>query len=60
MTLVYSVDKMMCKEALAFETRVASLLARKWNWSYSEMVGFVCGWMSLPIICSNTMLLGGA
>ena len=60
MPLVYSVDGMACKEALAFEKRVASLLASKWNRPYSEMVGFVRGRMSLAIIRSNTMLLRGA
>jgi hypothetical protein len=60
MPLVYSVDGMACKEALAFEKRVASLLASKWNRPYSEMVGFVRGRMSLAVIRSNTMLLRGA
>ena len=58
--LVYSVDGMACKEARAYEKRVASLLATKWNRRYSEMVGFVRGWMSLAVIQSNTMLLRGA
>ena len=31
MPFVYSVDGMACKEALAFEKRVVSLLASKWN-----------------------------
>ena len=57
--LVYSVDRMTCKEARAYEKRVASLLATKWNRRYSEMVGFVRGWMSLAVIQSNTMLLCG-
>ena len=60
MPLVYSVDGMACKEAKAFEKRVASLLASKWDRRYSEMVGFVRGRMSLAIIRSNTMLLRGA
>ena len=30
-SLVYSVDEMVCKEAKAFEKRVASLLATKWD-----------------------------
>ena len=60
MPLVYSVDGMACKEALAFKKRVASLLASKWNRPYSEMVGFVRGRMSLAVIRSNTMLLRGA
>ena len=51
---------MACKEAKAFEKRVASLLASKWDWRYSEMVGFVRGQMSLAVIRANTMLLRGA
>ena len=60
MPLVYSVDGMACKEALAFKKWVASMLARKWTRPYSEMVGFVCIRMSLAIICFTTMLLCGA
>ena len=36
--LVYLVDGLACKEAKAFERRVASLLATKWDRRYSEMV----------------------
>ena len=60
MPLVYSVDGLACKEARAFEKQVASLLATKWNRSYSEMAGFVKSRMSLAIIRSNTMLLCGS
>jgi len=60
MPLVYSVDGLACKEARAFEKRVASLLSSKWERSYSEMAGFVKSRMSLAIIRSNTMLLRGA
>ena len=60
MPLVYSVDGLACKEARAFEKRVASLLATKWERAYSEMAGFVKSRMSLAIIRSNTMLLRGA
>ena len=51
---------MAYKETLAFEKRVASLLAEKWERHYSEMIGFVTGRMSLKIIRSNTRLLSGA
>ena len=60
MPLVYSVDGMACKEAKAFEKRVASLMASKLDRQYSEMVGFVRSRMSLAIIRSNTMMLRGA
>ena len=58
--LVYSVDGMACKEALAFEKRVASLMASKHERRYSEMVGFVRARMSLSVIRSNTLMLRGA
>jgi hypothetical protein len=58
--LVYSVDGMACKEALAFEKRLASLMATKHERRYSEMVGFVRARMSLAVIRSNTLLLRGA
>jgi hypothetical protein len=58
--LVYSVDGMACKEALAFEKRLASLMATKHERRYSEMVGFVRAQMSLAVIRSNTLLLRGA
>ena len=57
--LVYSVDGMACKEARAWEKRVASLLASKMDRPYSEMCGFVRSRMSLAIVRSNTLLLRG-
>ena len=60
MPLIYSVDGMACKEARAYEKRVASLMATKLDCAYSEMVGFVRGRMSLAVIKSNTMMLRGA
>ena len=39
--LIYSVDGVACKGARAFEKRIASLLAEKWNRPYSELVGYV-------------------
>jgi hypothetical protein len=58
--LVYSVDGMACKEARAWEKRVASLIASKMDRSYSEMVGFVRARMSLAIVRMNTHLLRGS
>ena len=57
--LVYSVDGMACKEALAWEKQIASLLAKKHDRQYSEMVGFVRSCMCLAIIRSNTLMLRG-
>ena len=58
--LVYSVDGMACKEAQAFEKRIASLLSDKWNRTYSELVGYVRGRMAMSILRSNTVCLRGA
>lgn len=58
--IVYSVDGMACKEAKAFEKRIASLLASKMDRRYSEMVGFVRARMSLAVVRSNTLLLRGS
>ena len=48
--LDYSVDGMACTEAHAFEKRIASLLADKWNRSYSELVGYVRGRRAMSIL----------
>ena len=58
--LVYSVDGMACKEARAWEKRVASLISSKMNRTYSEMVGFVRARMSLAVVRMNTHLLRGS
>ena len=58
--LVYFVDGMACKEAQAFEKRIASLLADKWNRPYSEQDGYVHGRIAMSIISSNTVCLRGA
>ena len=48
---------MACKEAQAFEKRIASLLSDKWNCMYSELVGYVRGRMATSILRSNTVYL---
>ena len=58
--LVYSVDGMACKEARAWEKRVASLLSTKYGREYSEMAGYVRARMSLAVVRQNTLLLRGA
>ena len=50
---------MACNEALAFENRLAGLLAKKMDGRYNEMVGFVRQQMCLAVIRSNTLLLWG-
>jgi hypothetical protein len=57
--LVYSVDGLPCEAAQAAEKRLGSLLAKKWDRNYSEMVAFIRQRMSLAIARSNTMLLRG-
>ena len=57
--LVYSVDGMPCAEAKAWEKRVASKLAAKWEVRYGKMVNFVRTRMCLAIVRSNTLLLRG-
>ena len=52
--------QLACKEARAFERRVASLLATKWDRRYSKMVSFVRTRMSIALVRSNTLLLRGA
>ena len=59
MPLIYSVDGMPCTEARAWERRVASKLAEKWNARFGKMVSYVRTRMSLAIIRSNTLLLHG-
>ena len=51
---------MACKEVRAFEKRIASLLADKWNRPYSELVGYIRGRMAMSILRSNTVCLRGA
>ena len=58
--LVYSVDGMAAKEVKAFEKRVASLLAVKWQRHYSEMVGFVRARMSLAVVYGVSLKLRGS
>ena len=48
------------KEARAFEKRIVSLLADKWNRPYIELVGYVRGRMAMSILHSNTVCLRGA
>ena len=51
---------MACKEARAFEKRLASLLSTKWDRRYSELCGFVRSRMALAVVRNNTLLLWGS
>ena len=57
--LVYSVDGLASKDARNAERRLASVLAKKWGRSYSDMANFIRTRMSLAIVRSNTLLLRG-
>ena len=57
--MIYSVDGIPRAEALAAHKRLAALLSYRLKWEYSEMCGFVRGWMSLEIVRSNSLLLRG-
>ena len=60
MPLCYSVDGMAGKEAKAFEKRIASMLAAKWESPYSEMMGYIRGRMGMAVVRANTMMLRGS
>ena len=60
MPLCYSVDGMAGKEAKAFEKRIASMLATKWERSYSEMVGYICGLMAISVVKATIVILWGS
>ena len=57
--MVYSANGIPGAEALAAKKRLAALLSYKLKREYSEMCGFVRGWMSLAIVRSNSLLLYG-
>ena len=57
--LVYSVDRMACREAGSFEKRIASLLADKCERVYSKLVGYVRGRMAMSILRANNACLRG-
>ena len=47
-------------EARAFEKRIASLLAAKWNLEYNKLVGFIHAKMVMAVVRANTLLLRNA
>jgi hypothetical protein len=57
--LVYSIDGMASKDARTAERRIAWILAKKWNRTYSDIANFIRTRMSLAIVRSNTLLLRG-
>ena len=59
-TMVYSVDGILIKEAVAAQQRLASLLSNMMKQEYLGMCGFVRAQMSLAIVRYNEFLLRGA
>ena len=57
--LAYSDDGMAGIEKCAFEKRIASFLAGKWNMKYSGLVGFICAKMAMAVVRVNTLLFTG-
>ena len=58
--LVFSVDGLTGKETQAAMKRLASLLAAKWERSYSEVCGFVRSRLSLALVRSTHLCLRGS
>ena len=58
--MVYSVNGIGGREARGAKKRLASYLAIKWGWPYSQMVHYVRVWMAITVVCSNSLLLWGS
>jgi len=58
--LCFTADGVLAPQANAASKRLAGLLARKWNRTYSEVCGFVRSRLSLALARSTTLLLRGA
>ena len=58
--LVFSVDGMAGKEAIAACKRLASLLANKWKREYSGVCGYVRSRLSIALVRTTSMCLRGA
>ena len=58
--LVYSVDGMAGREAKGAEKRLASILANKWNKSYSQLVQYVRVRMAISVVRANSLLIRGS
>ena len=55
--LVFSVDGLHGPEATAATKRLASLLAKKWNRAYSELVGYDRFRLSVALVRSSSRCL---
>ncbi|KAL7478120.1 hypothetical protein ACHAW6_003910 [Cyclotella cf. meneghiniana] len=57
--LVYLVDGLTSKEAKKAKQCHACILPLKWDQAYSDTMNFMCVWMSLAVVWSNTLFLCG-
>ena len=58
--MVYPMDRIPGTESVATQRRLALLLSNKLKRESSELCGFVRARMSLAIMISNTLIIGGA
>ncbi len=58
--MVYLVDGIARREARNAKKRLATSLASKWNRGYSQMVYYVRVWMSIAVVCANSLLIRGS
>ena len=58
--LVYSVDGIAGREAHNAERKLATHLAAKWGWKYSEMVFYIRVRMALLVVRANSLLIWGS
>jgi hypothetical protein len=58
--MVYLIDGIVGREAQNAKKRLATHLASKWNRGYSQMVYYVRIWMSVAVVCANSLLIHGS
>ncbi len=55
--MVYLVDEIVGCKAWNAKKRLATHLASKWNRRYSQMVYYVRVWISIAVVCANSLLI---
>ena len=58
--MVYSVDSIVGHEAQNAEKRLATHLAGKRNYEYSQMMYYVRVRMAIAVVCANSLLILGS
>ncbi len=58
--MVCLVDRIAGRKAWKAKKRLATHLASKWNRRYSQMVYYVRVWMSIAVVCANSLLIRGS